>query len=129
MNAIERMERFGVTGAGPSLTFAEPFGFPDFIALQRGAFCVLSDSGTVQEECSIHRVPNVTIRDVTERLETIEWGSNMLSGVEPQSVLACVRAVTRRQPAWTPPPEYVREDVSATVVKIVLGYHQHRVLA
>ena len=125
----KRMESFGVTGAGPSLTFAEPFGFGDFIALERDAFCVLSDSGTVQEECCIHRVPNVTIRDVTERLETIECGSSMLSGAEPESVLACVRAVTRSQPAWTPPPEYVREEVSTTVVKIVLGYHQRRVLS
>ena len=125
----KRMESFGVTADGLGLTFAEPFGFPDFIALERSAFCVLSDSGTVQEECSIHRVPNVTVRDVTERLETIECGSNILSGVEPESVLACVRAVTRRQPAWTPPPEYLRKEVSATVVRIVLGYHQQRVLA
>ena len=46
------------------------FGFFDFVALERQAFCVLSDSGTVQEECAIFGVPNVTLRDVTERPET-----------------------------------------------------------
>ena len=92
------------------------------MALERAAFCVLSDSGTVQEECCLFRVPTVTVRDVTERPETIECGSNMLAGVDPETVLRCVRTVTAAPPAWTPPPEYLAPDVSSAVVKIVLGY-------
>lgn len=101
--------------------FEDAFGFFDFIALERGAFCVLSDSGTVQEECCIFRVPNVTVRDVTERPETIECGSNILSGVERETILRCVRTVLDQEPNWTIPPEYLVPHVSETVVKIVMG--------
>lgn len=117
------LRRFEVASrTDEQLQFHEPFGFFDFITLERNAFCVLSDSGTVQEECSIFKVANVTIRDVTERPETIECGSNMLSGAEPESVLRCVRATLDRKGEWTAPPEYLVENVSSTVTKIVLGY-------
>lgn len=100
----------------------EPLGLFDFVHLEQRALCVLSDSGTVQEECSIFHVPNVTIRDVTERPETIEGGSNMLSGADPAAILACVKTVLGQPRTWIPPAEYLVENVSSTVVKIVLGY-------
>ena len=120
------MERFGVDeSVREQIRFEPPFGLFDFIALERNAFCVLSDSGTVQEECAIFKVPNVTIRDVTERPETLECGSNILSGADPDSVLRCVRTVVERKSDWTAPPEYLVRNVSDTVIKIVLGYrHQ-----
>lgn len=101
--------------------FEEAFGFFDFVALERGALCVLSDSGTVQEECCIFRVPNVTLRDVTERPETIECGSNILSGVEADTILRCVRTVLDQEPGWTVPSEYLEPHVSETVARIVIG--------
>lgn len=76
----------------------------------------------MQEECSLFKGANVTIRDVTERPETIECGSNMLSGVDSESVLRCVRTVLDQKPNWAPPLDYMVENVSQTVVKIVLGY-------
>ncbi|MBN1450057.1 MAG: UDP-N-acetylglucosamine 2-epimerase (non-hydrolyzing) [Anaerolineales bacterium] len=100
----------------------EPFGFFDFVCLEKQAFCVLSDSGTVQEECCIFGVPNVTIRDVTERPETIEAGSNILSGASPANILRCVRTVLSQAPQWRPPSEYLVSDVSQTIAKIVVGY-------
>jgi len=115
-----RLESFGLAGAG-GVTFAPPFGFCDFLRLEQQAFCILSDSGTVQEEASIMRVPNVTIRDVTERPETIECGSNVLSGVEATAILAAVALVTAAPPAWTPPAEYLQANVAETVCRIVLG--------
>lgn len=119
----ERMQRFQLDPkAHTQIQFHEPFGFFDFIALERNALCVLSDSGTVQEECCIFGVANVTIRDVTERPETIECGSNMLSGAEPDAILRCVRTVLDRKSKWIVPREYLVEDVSQTVIKIVLGY-------
>jgi UDP-N-acetylglucosamine 2-epimerase (non-hydrolysing) len=119
-----RMQRFGVDVKSKQIIFHDPFGFFDFIALERNAFCVLSDSGTVQEECCIFRVANVTIRDVTERPETIECGSNMLSGADPEMILQCVRVVLTQKCSWSVPSEYLIEHVSNTVVKIVLG-HAH----
>lgn len=105
-----------------AILFHVPFGFFDFVALEQNALCVLSDSGTVQEECCIFKVANVTLRDVTERPETIECGSNMLSGCDPQTILCCVRVVLDRRLEWRVPPEYTVEHVSDTVVKIVLGH-------
>ena len=62
------------------------------------------------------------MRDVTERPETLECGSNMLSGVSPDDVLRCVRAVRANKTDWSTPPEYLVKDVSSTVAKIILGY-------
>jgi UDP-N-acetylglucosamine 2-epimerase (non-hydrolysing) len=103
------------------ILFHAPFGFFDFIALERNAFCVLSDSGTVQEECCLFKVPNVTIRDVTERPETIDCGSNMLGGADPETIRRCVRTVVSRKSEWTVPPEYLAAHVSRTVANILLG--------
>lgn len=119
-----KMNAFGITSRNNDIHFLPPFGFFDFIALERNAFCVLSDSGTVQEECCIFGVPNVTIRDVTERPETIECGSNVLCGAQPESIVRCVRAVVRRNGVWSPPPEYLTKNVSDTVTKIVLGFYR-----
>jgi UDP-N-acetylglucosamine 2-epimerase (non-hydrolysing) len=117
-----RLEGFRIGVSNPQLRFLAPFGFFDFVTLERSAFCVLSDSGTVQEECCIFRVPNVTLRDVTERPETIECGSNMLSGGDPLDMLRSVETVLDQKFDWIAPPEYVAPHVSNTVVKIVMGY-------
>lgn len=117
-----RMQTFGVGPDNDQVRFLLPFGFFEFITLERNALCVLSDSGTVQEECAIFGVANVTIRDVTERPETIECGSSMLSGADPDVIVHCVRTVLHQERSWTAPPEYLVENVSDTVVKIVLGF-------
>lgn len=117
-----RLEAFGISVSNPDIRFMEPFGFFDFVALEQKAFCVLSDSGTVQEECAIFKVPNVTLRDVTERPETIECGSNILSGADPGQILDCVNTVLSRTANWSPPVEYLVENVSQTVIKILMGY-------
>ena len=117
-----KVKEFGVDLDRAGLLFVEPFGFFDFVHLEQSAFCLLSDSGTVQEEACIFRVPNVTIRDVTERPETIECGSNVLAGCEPDVIMRMVRLVTERLPDWQPPSEYLACNVADTVCKIVLGY-------
>ena len=68
-------------------------------------------------------VPNVTLRDVTERPETIECGSNILSGGEVEGVSRAARLALSLPPRWTAPPEYRASAVSDTVVRIVAGYH------
>jgi UDP-N-acetylglucosamine 2-epimerase (non-hydrolysing) len=116
----DRMRSYGVSADG--VRFVEPLGLFDFVALEKAAFCVLSDSGTVQEECCIFGVPTVTLRDVTERPETIECGSNILSGVEPDSVLSCLKLATGKRGGWTPPAEYLADNVSETVGRIIVGH-------
>jgi UDP-N-acetylglucosamine 2-epimerase (non-hydrolysing) len=122
----KRMKQYGIDPTNKQIIFSKPFGFFDFITLERNAYCVLSDSGTVQEECSIFKVANVTIRDVTERPETIECGSNILSGADPETIEQCVRVVLARKCNWSAPSEYVIPNVSDTVVNIVLGYLYRR---
>ena len=120
----QRMDSFGVKLDNQKVRFLDPFAFFDFISLERNALCVLSDSGTVQEECCIFRVANVTIRDVTERPETIECGSNILSGVDPEMIVKCVHTVLDQEPQWTVPLEYLESQVSTTVVKVILSYFE-----
>lgn len=113
--------QFGIKLDHPGLTFLQPFGFFDFVQLEKSAFCILSDSGTVQEEACILKVPNVTIRDVTERPETIECGSNVLAGCDPPTIIKMVNLVTQQRPTWDVPAEYLRPHVADTVSHIVLG--------
>lgn len=118
----DMMKRFGVNVRSEFVRLSQPMGFFDFVALERGARCVLTDSGTVQEECCIFGVPSVTVRDVTERPETIECGSNILAGVDPEAILRAVDVALHSPGVWAPPSEYVTRHVSTQVAKIVLGY-------
>jgi UDP-N-acetylglucosamine 2-epimerase (non-hydrolysing) len=97
----------------------EPVGLFDFIQLERQARCVLTDSGTVQEECCLLMIPSVVLRDVTERPETLDVGSTRLTGADPSTILAGVEEALAAPPAWTPPPEYLATDVSSLVVRLV----------
>ncbi|MBC7910392.1 MAG: UDP-N-acetylglucosamine 2-epimerase (non-hydrolyzing) [Pyrinomonadaceae bacterium] len=117
-----KLKEFNLQPESERVRLLEPLGFFDFVKLERNARLVLSDSGTVQEECAIFGIPNVTIRDVTERPETIECGSNILSGARLDDIVRAVEIALTLSPNWTPPPEYLAENVSGTVVKIVLGY-------
>ncbi len=121
-----RIEQFKFS-AGSAVRFLEPFGFPDFVQLEKNAFCTLTDSGTVQEECCILHVPNVTIRDTTERPETIEAGSNIISGIGTESIVRAVKVAVERGCSWNAPSEYLARSVSDTVINIVLGYSESRV--
>lgn len=109
------------TFAGTGIKVVEPLGLFDFVLLEQNAYCVLSDSGTVQEECCLYKTPNVTLRDVTERPETLEAGSNLLAGCEPAAILRAVKTVLHLGRNWEPPPEYLVPNVSWKVLKILLG--------
>ncbi|HEX7678242.1 MAG TPA: UDP-N-acetylglucosamine 2-epimerase (non-hydrolyzing) [Thermoanaerobaculia bacterium] len=117
---LDRLQHFGID-LGPHIRVMKPLGFFDFVRLEIEAACVLSDSGTVQEECCIFGVPNVTLRDVTERAETIECGSNILTGGDGAAIQSAVAIALMKSP-WTPPAEYLVPNVSQTVAKIVMSY-------
>lgn len=117
-----QLRRRGKSIESGNVRATEPLGLFDFVCLEQNALCVLTDSGTVQEECCIFRVPNVTLRDVTERPETIEAGSGILSGAKPETVLSCVKTALSRPADWSPPAEYLVSNVSGTVLKIMTGY-------
>ncbi|HEX5824765.1 MAG TPA: UDP-N-acetylglucosamine 2-epimerase (non-hydrolyzing) [Candidatus Limnocylindrales bacterium] len=106
---------------GDGIVAIEPVGLFDFASLMRQAQCVLTDSGTVQEECCIFLVPSVTLRDVTERPETLDVGSTILSGADPDAIVAAVDVALASPPDWTPVAEYLARDVSSAVARIVIG--------
>jgi UDP-N-acetylglucosamine 2-epimerase (non-hydrolysing) len=118
----EKLKKFNIKVDTDKIKLLEPLGFFDFVKLEKNALAVLTDSGTVQEECAIFGIPNVTLRDVTERPETIECGSNILSGAETESILRAVELALSQPSNWNAPKEYLSENVSQTVSKILLGY-------
>lgn len=122
----EKLAQFGLKPESEKIKLLNPLGFFDFVKLEKNALAVLTDSGTVQEECAIFGIPNVTLRDVTERPETIEAGSNILSGSETESILRGVELALSQPANWTAPKEYLAENVSQTVAKIILGYTSFR---
>ena len=120
----DRLQHAAFGDLSPKLRLAEPFGFFDFVRLEQSARAVLSDSGTVQEECCIFGVPNVTVRDVTERPETIEAGSNILTGSDPDDIHMAMQVALDTYHAWPVPAEYLATDVSQIVAKILLSHHE-----
>jgi UDP-N-acetylglucosamine 2-epimerase (non-hydrolysing) len=118
----EKLKQFNISPNARRIQLLEPLGFFDFVHLEKNSLAVLTDSGTVQEECSIFSVPNITIRDVTERPETIECGSNILSGADPDTIVETVKLALSQPATWTPPREYLVGNVAQTVSKIILGY-------
>jgi UDP-N-acetylglucosamine 2-epimerase (non-hydrolysing) len=122
---LDKMGQFGIEVKSANVNVLAPLGFFDFVKLERNAHCVLSDSGTVQEECCIFGVPSVTLRDVTERAETVECGGNILSGAHRETMLYAVNVALGSSYSWTPPSEYVTSHVASTVGKVLLGYHAY----
>jgi UDP-N-acetylglucosamine 2-epimerase len=118
----EKLTEFGIRPGTDSIRLLKPLGFFDFVKLEKNALAVLTDSGTVQEECAIFGIPNVTLRDVTERPETVECGSNILCGAAPSLIAKSVEIAISQPAGWKPPEEYLVENVAQTVCKIVLGY-------
>lgn len=122
----EKLKEFGTEATNDKIRLLEPLGFFDFVKLEKNAYAVLTDSGTVQEECCIFGIPNVTVRDVTERPETLECGSNIIAGAEIDSIVRAVEIAISQAGPWTAPDEYLAKNVSQTVAKIVLGYTSFR---
>jgi UDP-N-acetylglucosamine 2-epimerase (non-hydrolysing) len=80
-----------------------PLGYLEFLGLHTGAALMLTDSGGLQEEACCLRVPCVTLRDNTERPESIEVGANVLAGTDPGRIVACALAMRQRARDWPNP--------------------------
>jgi UDP-N-acetylglucosamine 2-epimerase len=108
----------------------EPLGFHDYNCLQMNAFCVVSDSGTLPEESSFftsigHPFPAVCIRTSTERPEALDKACFILSGIDEKGLLQSVDTaveMNRNGDYGIPVPDYIEENVSSKVVKIIQSY-------
>ncbi|NOQ55230.1 MAG: UDP-N-acetylglucosamine 2-epimerase (non-hydrolyzing), partial [Nanohaloarchaea archaeon] len=86
-----------------NLKLIDPVGFLDFLQLESNAKLVLTDSGGVQEETCILKVPCVTLRDNTERPETLEVGSNILAGCDAEKIIECAEIMLDKERHWKNP--------------------------
>ena len=104
----------------------KPFGFSDYNNLQKNAFCVVSDSGTLPEESSYFRCfPAVCIRTSTERPEALDKGNFIIGSITEESVLQAVDVAVEMQKNGNqgePVPDYTDKNVSTKVVKIIQSY-------
>jgi len=82
---------------------SDPLDFLSFLQLESNAKLILTDSGGVQEEACILSVPCVTLRDNTERPETLEVGSNILAGATPEKILECSQIMLSKENNWQNP--------------------------
>ena len=108
----------------PLIINMPPFGFFDYVNLQKNALCVLSDSGTISEESAMMNFPAVSIRTSTERPEAIDAGSIVLGGINKNDVLnaiiICLK--TYNKDNQNIPWEYKVLDVSSKIIRVIQSY-------
>ena len=98
----QRLASFGVSLDG-AVRALPPLGYLEFLALHAEAALMLTDSGGLQEEACCLGVPCVTLRDNTERPESVEVGANVLAGADPDRIVESAKAMRERRGGWTNP--------------------------
>lgn len=109
----------------PHVKILKPFSFSDYNNLQLNAFCVVSDSGGIAEEASYFKFPAVCVRTSTERPEAMEKGVFIIGGITTGQVLQGVDlavSMVQNGDFGVATPDYVDENVSIKVVKIIQSY-------
>jgi UDP-N-acetyl-L-fucosamine synthase len=106
------------------IKFLEPFGFFDYVNLQKNALCTLSDSGTISEESAILSFPAITLRNAIERPEALDNGTIVMTGIDKETILNAVDLVVddlSTRVYSKIPAEYQVEDTALRVVRLIVG--------
>lgn len=106
------------------INFHKPFGFLDFVKLEKNAFCVLSDSGTIQEESSILGFPAIQVRNSSERPEAFDEGVLILSGLDKDIILQTIEIITKQfsdGEKFNVPKNYQDTNISSKVLRLIVG--------
>jgi UDP-N-acetylglucosamine 2-epimerase (non-hydrolysing) len=121
----KRLDSFGIE-LHPLIQTLKPLGFFDYIALQKKAYCVISDSGTITEEASILNFPAINLRDVHERPEGMEEGVVLMTGLNVTRVLESIPVAVSMDRGENRSiklvDDYDAPGVSDKVLKIILSY-------
>lgn len=122
----KKLEAMGFANQNPLIEFMKPFGFLDYIKLQKNAHCVISDSGTITEESSILKFPAITIRQAHERPEGMDEGTLIMTGLNKDRIMESIDIVTSHYTESKDSikiiPDYETENVSKKVLRIILSY-------
>lgn len=122
----KKLEEIGYENTNHLIRFSKPYGFHEYNKLQKEAFCVISDSGTIAEESSILNLPAITIRQAHERPEGMDEGILIMSGLNKTRVIEAINVVTkqhnRSNRTMHPVTDYEVDNVSKKVVRIILSY-------
>ena len=100
-HARKKIEEFNLNCEG--ITLLDPLDYLNFLLLEKNARIILTDSGGVQEEACILGTPCVTLRENTERPETLEVGANVLAGTNPERMVSCVASMLKVSSEWVNP--------------------------
>lgn len=109
----------------PLVKSMKPFGFLDYNKLQKNSFCVLSDSGTLSEESAMLGFTGILLRTSTERPEVLDKGSIVVGGITGKDVEQAIElaaAMRNNNQKQLLPPDYIDDNVSVKVVKIIQSY-------
>lgn len=109
----------------PLVKNLKPFGFFDYCKLQKSSFCVLSDSGTLAEECAILNFPSISLRTSTERPEVLDKGAFIIGGTNEVDVMQAVemaRGMFINNEKSLPANDYIDDNVSIKVAKLIQSY-------
>jgi UDP-N-acetylglucosamine 2-epimerase (non-hydrolysing) len=120
-----RLDKLNDININKKIIFSKPFGFFDYIFLQKNAFCVMSDSGTITEESSLLGFPAITTRNVHERPEGNDEATLIMSGYKKDRVLKAVEVVTsqfQNNEIFNIINDYKADNVSKKIVRIILSY-------
>lgn len=120
---IKNIKKFKIK-LNKNIITTKPMGFFNFVNLEMSAFCVLTDSGTVQEECAIFKIPNIILRDKTERPETIESGSSIISMKSKVDVLNAIKFSTDNSLISDDVAGYHDLNVSKKILNIILSNYE-----
>lgn len=104
----------------PLIKVMKPLGFADYISLQKNAFCVISDSGTITEESSLLGFPAITVRQAHERPEGMDEGTLIMTGLDKETILDSIKVVTARKMSVV--KDYDADEVAQKVVRIIMSY-------
>ena len=122
----KRLDALELGKLNSHIQFLKPFGFCDYIKLQIGALCVISDSGTITEEASLLNLPAITIRNAHERPEGMDVGTLIMSGLKKSGVLEAVRVIVaqhdKSKRVMQPVIDYEAGAVSKQVLRVVMSY-------
>lgn len=122
----KKLEAMDFVNQNDKIRFMKPFGFLDYIKLQKEAYCVISDSGTITEESSIIGFPAITIRQAHERPEGMDEGTLIMSGLHKARVMEAINVVVSQKQenneAIRIVEDYSTTNVSKKVLRIILSY-------